>query len=59
MNNPQSQALAILDPELAGVQLHGPEEFEGMRKAGHLAAEVLDFITPYVIPGGSTERLDQ
>ena len=59
MNNPQSQALAMLDPELAGVQLHGPEEFEGMRKAGHLAAEVLDFITPYVIPGVSTERLDQ
>ncbi|MBE10472.1 MAG: type I methionyl aminopeptidase [Rhodospirillaceae bacterium] len=49
----------MLDPELAGVQLHGPEEFEGMRKAGHLAAEVLDFITPYVIPGVSTERLDQ
>jgi methionyl aminopeptidase len=59
MNNPQSRALAMLDPELAGVQLHGPQEFEGMRKAGHLAAEVLDFITPYVIPGVSTERLDQ
>ena len=45
MNNPQSQALAMLDPELAGVQLHGPEEFEGMRKAGHLAAEVLDSVS--------------
>jgi len=48
----------MMDPELAGVQLHGPEEFEGMRKAGKLAAEVLDFITPHVVPGVSTLELD-
>ena len=48
----------MMDPELAGVQLHGPEEFEGMRKAGKLAAEVLDFITPNVVPGVSTLELD-
>ncbi len=35
------------------------ENFEGMRAAGKLAAEVLDFITPYIIPGVSTEKLDQ
>jgi methionyl aminopeptidase len=39
--------------------LHGPEDFAGMRKAGRLAAEVLDFITPHVVPGVSTEALDK
>jgi methionyl aminopeptidase len=42
-----------------GIELHGPEAFEGMRKAGRLAAEVLDFITPYVTPGAVTEELDR
>ena len=30
-----------------------------MRRAGKLAAEVLDFITPHVIPGVTTAELDQ
>ena len=30
-----------------------------MRKAGKLAAEVLDFITPHVVPGVSTGELDR
>jgi methionyl aminopeptidase len=38
--------------------LHGPEGFEGMRKAGRLAAELLDYITPYVVPGANTGKLD-
>ncbi|MGA1295707.1 MAG: M24 family metallopeptidase, partial [Burkholderiaceae bacterium] len=33
------------------------EEIQGMREAGRLASEVLDFITPYVKPGVSTEHL--
>ncbi|HBN47740.1 MAG TPA: type I methionyl aminopeptidase, partial [Thalassospira sp.] len=41
------------------VKLHGPEAFEGMRAAGRLAAEVLDYITPFVVPGETTGRLDQ
>jgi methionyl aminopeptidase len=40
------------------IKLHGPEDFEGMRKAGRLAAETLDFITPHVQPGVTTEHLD-
>ena len=36
-----------------------PEEIEGMRVAGKLAAEVLDFIAPYVKPGVTTGYLDQ
>lgn len=39
--------------------IHTTEDFEGMRKAGHLAAQVLDYITPYVEPGISTEALDK
>ncbi len=39
--------------------LHGPEGFEGMRKAGRLAAEVLDYITPHVQPGVTTGELDK
>jgi methionyl aminopeptidase len=35
------------------------EEIQGMREAGRLASEVLDFITPYVKPGVTTEHLDR
>ncbi|TAH33787.1 MAG: type I methionyl aminopeptidase [Alphaproteobacteria bacterium] len=41
------------------ITLHKPEDFAGMRKAGRLAAEVLDFITPHVIEGVTTDKLDQ
>ena len=54
-----SESQRIVEPESIGVQLHGPEEYEAMRKAGRLAAEVLDFITPHVNPGISTEALDK
>jgi len=40
------------------IKLHGAEAFAGMRKAGRLAAEALDFLVPHVKPGVSTERLD-
>jgi len=38
--------------------IHDAAAFEGMRKAGRLAAETLDFITPHVQPGVKTEDLD-
>ena len=41
------------------IKLHAPEAFEGMRHAGKLAAETLDFITPHVQPGITTEHLDK
>ena len=40
------------------IHIHDEEAFAHMRKAGRLAAEVLDFITPHVIPGVTTEELD-
>jgi methionyl aminopeptidase len=41
------------------IKLHAPEAFEGMRRAGRLGAETLDFITPHVQPGITTEALDK
>ena len=40
------------------IKIHDEADFEGMRKAGRLAAECLDFITPHVIPGMSTDELN-
>lgn len=40
------------------IKLHGPEGFEGMRKAGRLAAQILDEIAPMVQPGVSTAEID-
>ena len=36
-----------------------PAEIDGMRVAGRLAGEVLDFITPHVVPGVTTGELDR
>jgi methionyl aminopeptidase len=41
------------------ITLHTPADFEGMRRAGRLCAETLDFITDHVQPGVTTEKLDQ
>ena len=41
------------------VSVHGPEAFEGMRRAGRLAAEVLDLMVPEVQPGVTTAALDK
>jgi methionyl aminopeptidase len=35
------------------------QDFEGLRKAGKLAAQALDYITPFVIEGVSTGHLDK
>lgn len=42
-----------------GITIHDAAEFEGMRKAGRLAAEVLDMIAEHVVPGVTTDHLDQ
>lgn len=40
------------------IQKHGEEDFKAMRRAGLLAAQTLDFITPHVVPGATTEELN-
>lgn len=42
-----------------GIRLHEAADFAGMHKAGRLAAEILDRITPLVAPGASTAELDR
>ena len=41
------------------VSLKTPQEVEKMRVAGKLASEVLDYITPFVKPGVTTDELDK
>ncbi len=41
------------------IKLHPPGDFEGMRKAGRLAAEALDMLVAEVRPGVATETLDR
>ncbi|MBT5432457.1 MAG: type I methionyl aminopeptidase [Alphaproteobacteria bacterium] len=41
------------------ITIHGPEAFPKMREAGDVAARTLDMITSHVVPGVTTERLDQ
>src|ERR1700748_2093961 len=41
------------------IELKSPSDIAGMRVAGTLAAQVLDFIAPFVTAGRSTGELDQ
>jgi methionyl aminopeptidase len=41
------------------IKIHDTEDFEGMRRAGRLAAETLDYITPYLRRGVRTDDLDR
>jgi methionyl aminopeptidase len=40
------------------IKLHGPDGFAGMRAAGRCAAEILDALVPHVVPGVTTQELD-
>ena len=54
-----SGSLRAADAEQRRIKLHGLDGFLGMRRAGSLAAEVLDFIAPAVKPGVTTDELDR
>jgi methionyl aminopeptidase len=41
------------------ISIKTPEQIEKMRVAGRLASEVLDYITPFVVPGITTGELDK
>ncbi len=55
----RTEAVGQEPAETPGIPLHSESDFDGMRKAGRLAAEVLDFITPYVQPGAVTDDIDR
>ena len=54
-----SVAEDLIDVRTDRIKIHGPEGFAGMRKAGLLAAECLDMLTPHVRPGVTTAELDR
>jgi methionyl aminopeptidase len=56
---PDTQAFEVARRASLGVALHDAEAFEGMRRAGRLAAEVLDLMVPEVQPGVTTAHLDK
>ena len=45
--------------EAKRITIHTEDDFDGMRRAGKLAAETLDMIAPHVVPGVSTDKLNQ
>jgi methionyl aminopeptidase len=47
------------EQEQDSIVIHGDADFESMRKAGKLASQTLDYITPFVKEGISTEELDK
>ena len=47
------------DYEDRKIKIHDEAAFKAMRAAGKLAAETLDFITPHVEPGVTTDELDR
>ncbi|KAA9007100.1 type I methionyl aminopeptidase [Histidinibacterium aquaticum] len=42
-----------------GIRIHEAADYQGMRDAGRLAAEILDRIAPHVFPGQTTAELDR
>ncbi|MCG6901453.1 MAG: type I methionyl aminopeptidase [Rhodobacter sp.] len=42
-----------------GIRIYEPADFEGMHKAGRLAAEILDSIAPLVTVGQTTAEIDR
>ena len=56
MNRQSAQRQPAHDPS---IRIHGPADFAGMRAAGKLAAETLDFIGAYIQPGISTNEIDR
>ena len=55
----QGQPAEDLQAEANRIVIHSAEDFAGMRRAGRLAAETLDFVTPHVVPGVTTAELDR
>lgn len=53
------EAASMISADDRRITIHGPDDFEGMRRAGALAAETLDYITPFVTPSVTTGELDR
>ena len=40
------------------IPIHSKKDFEGMRKAGLLTAQILDELKDFIVPGISTEEIN-
>ncbi len=62
METLMNQYVTLSDAEMpvrdGTIKLHGPTGFDGMRKAGLLAAQVLDALVPFVTEGVTTAQID-
>ena len=58
MTDYQTVGLDTLHARNGAIKLHGPEGFEGMRMAGLLSAQILDALVPLIVPGITTEEID-
>ncbi|WP_375394968.1 type I methionyl aminopeptidase [uncultured Sphingomonas sp.] len=47
------------DTRTGAIKLHGRAAFDGMHKAGRLAAETLDMLAPHMVPGVTTGEIDR
>jgi methionyl aminopeptidase len=47
-----------VEPRSGTIKLHGAQAFDGMRRAGALAASILDSLVPHVAPGITTGEID-
>ncbi|WP_174273406.1 type I methionyl aminopeptidase [Sphingomonas bacterium] len=57
----QYQTIAATDlvTRTGAIKLYGPDGFAGMRRAGALAADILDTLGSHIRPGVSTEEIDR
>ncbi|MFM9853425.1 MAG: type I methionyl aminopeptidase [Sphingomonadaceae bacterium] len=58
MTDFQTVTADTLHTRSGAIKLHSEAGFIGMRKAGRLAAEILDALVPHIVPGVSTEAID-
>ena len=56
----QYQTITAADPvaRTGAIKLYGPDAFAGMRRAGRLAAEILDALADHIRPGITTDSID-
>jgi methionyl aminopeptidase len=59
MSDGQVSEAPALHRRTSTIKIHDAEGFEGMRRAGRLAAECLDLLTDHVKPGVVTDDLDR
>jgi methionyl aminopeptidase len=54
-----TEVIPAVNRRSSSIKIHSAEDYEGMRRAGRVAAECLDMLTPYVKPGVVTDELDR